>query len=328
MQDENLRLNEGETKINGLERLDPNDREYFLASRVIGEAYFQIIRSLTKNSEPKIPEGLPEDARKIFNGILQALKISQIRQDKIYKDKGWQAFDFLKSILPEEKHSLLQKNLDKYKIIRYNQGLFALIIDPEVYQKFFGARSAQAMAVKIQDGISFIIIPAFDSQQDDPHGYQARHLEENIPHETNHVISFFAERERAVECSEQNRELRKGFLLYREELLCRLCSGGTIGGYDHVRLNEGSQRSLLSEQEPETLAQLDLMHTTLLNLCGKISATYQDSSVKKTDIIYSVMRAKNYSELIENLERIKKIIDQTTTVREQELIDGTVWSFV
>ena len=143
-----------------------------------------------------------------------------------------------------------------YRMEKLNKGIYGIFVEHNTFNKLFSAdenySQAKAAIIKNDNAVSFILIKDYG----DAYQGNEKHLAENIPHEINHLVAFFTENKGYTFTDESNPNIRKGFLLYREELLCKLCSNGAIMGYDHIRLNK-SLRDKLRKEEPDTLEKID-----------------------------------------------------------------------
>jgi hypothetical protein len=320
MEGSEFRIKENYSAVEGKE-LDGSEKEFLAESKIVGQAYVGLVDRLVNGQDLSIDlKYLPSEARPFFDKIIAATQNHQDKFDRIKTEEGISAA----KLLAQAKQSTLDfyslENSGRIRLEEFSPGIYGVIIDEEIYREIFGDHKAQAKAAKVNNGVSFVVLPNYGENEIDN-----LIRTENIPHEVNHLISFFVEQENLAVSDEDNEEVRKNFLLWREEILCRLCSGGVIGGYDHVRVG-AKKREKLAKDDPNILNQLDEYSATLTKICEKISNTHRSSQMSDQDSIWAVLKSKNYNELIQNLKFVSKIMEKTQSESKDDKNKGG-WSF-
>lgn len=320
----------GEKEGGEIETKEINDNEYLKMSRVVGDCYVNFINSLSGNTtlDDVWLETLSSKIQMRFKEYIASTKKYQRIYESRISTERLSATDLLMQAFPKETVDNLttDKSGPPYRIEKLNQGIYGVFIEHEAYQKLFAGdkNPSQAKAVKIkgENAVSFVIIREPLGKDD---ARDREYLAENIPHEINHLVGFFAENEGHLFTDETNPNIRKGFMIYREELLSRLSTNGGIMGYDHIRPGK-SERDELEQEDPQTLKIIDDYSSALFDLCVELNELVgtHEEEVHKKDLLMAVMEAKNYEQLVTNLKRMKKIAEERKIIQPNPF--GAGWA--
>ncbi len=166
--------------------LTVSEKEFFAESKIVGQAYVGFVDRLVKGQDLSIDlEELPSEARPFFDKLISATQNHQQKFSRIKTEEGISAAKLLK----QAKQSTLDfdslENSGRIALEEFSPGIYGVIIDNEVYQEIFGDHKAQAVAAKVNNGVSFVVVPRYGESETD-----SLIRTENIPHEVNHLISF------------------------------------------------------------------------------------------------------------------------------------------
>jgi hypothetical protein len=217
------------------------DVEYLESSKKVGEFYFNYINSLAgyKDFDEGLLDSLPVESREIFKIIIDNSR-KFFEAGKVLKEHfNMGAKEFLVQVFGKDE---VMEDESKYNLQELSDGVYCVFVDIDFLKKLYETEFfPQAMAVKVKGGISFIIMPKLPiKKQADSDFFDAR-KKENLPHETNHIIWHFLKLEGSsvVESTGDNDDINKNFLMFKEELMCQLCSNGILHSYSYLsRMND------------------------------------------------------------------------------------------
>lgn len=312
------KVEQPEVLVEKTETIDAEKQaEYLEKSKKIGDHYISLINNFIGKSETNLEELTDSDDT-------TKIKISEIVQSA---KKGFEQQHILAETNKIDARKLLEQvpsfsdklaDTSKYRSEELTPGLFAVYIKPELYGELKGG--AQGIAVKIKEGISFIMLPDYSDSD-----AAKSQLAENIPHETHHLVWNFSKGE--IKSSEQNPDLAKAFLMYQDEVMARLCSDGTLAGYTHLQMLDPETRQQFEREHPDTAKQITETMVALNDLLQETDQIRKQTDIRKEDLILAIMDATNFEQLKHNILQIKTIIEKQPITKEQPK-PGSGWGFV
>ena len=302
-------------------------QEYLERAQKVGGKYIEMIQRLVRGEpiEGVNVDELSEYEQKFFKNFLDVLPEQQRKQKEMKEARGWGSAEILKQFLEPNQAEILDQNLDKISLQELSAGLYQITIADDLVRKLFSHIDGQAMAVKVKDGISFTIVPDLASVNNPD--FKRIFFKENVPHEMNHVASFFVEEAGRMPVTEVNSDVRKAFLVYREELLSHLSTEGGVLGYTHLR-NNAKARQELQVRDPETFKEISEKSDKIGKICEVLTFMIGERRpvIDEGVLIMSVMTANNFDELYGHLSKAQENL-MTVSIREEEQL-GSGWGSV
>lgn len=292
-----------------LENKELNESEFLEYSRKIGDYYKDFLKALiTGQVIPKLViDGLPSHCKKILRSLRENTVDSQEKFELIQKNREMTAEDFLSQAVSSDKKDFFNQE-SAYRLEELNKGIYGIFLDRNLFEALWPDMGAQAMAVKLKrdSGVPFVIIPEYNDHESPD---AKKNFEENIPHEVNHLVWFFSEEKGDLPVEEDHHELTKAFLVFREEFVCRVSTGGNVGGYTHIN-KDRSYAERLKQTDLEVYNTIVEKSDTTQNLCRDIGALLgQTEAFERSDLIMTALEATNFSDFIAGLEKWKKILE-------------------
>lgn len=293
-----------------VESKELSDQDYFELSKKIGNLYSSYIDELTGRgmTDMSIMESIPVKERERLQNIIATTKEYQEQQELLVSVKEMGAKEILEQAFKEKKELLEDQN--KYRLERLSKGIFAIFIDynlfNELYQKERKTPS-QAVAAFLGDGVSFIIIPEgrFTGRN------QEIFLEENIPHETNHIVWRNLRRKEIIKPTEGDLQMENAFGMFQEELVSRIVGESLLGGYTHLPSRADEQAfEKFKKENPEKTEQILTESVKAKDLLYEIKYLLSDAGLRNKTIFGIVLDSRNFTELNKNLERVRRILKE------------------
>lgn len=289
------------------------EKEYLETAHKVGDYYACLVGNFTGKGEvdQAIVTDLEHPIKSKLAKITQHAKDGFEQQHLLAQIKGLDAKKILQQVpqflTPENSAALTDTS--KYRSEELSPGVFAIYIEPKVFSELRGG--AQGLAVKIKDGISFIMLPDY------PDAATAQsQMTENVPHETHHLIWNFSKGE-SVKSNETNNDLAEAFIMYQDEVMARLCSDGDLAGYTHLQMLDPETRQQFEQDHPDTARQITQTMVALNDLLQEIDQSRKQTDIKKQDLILAVMDATNFEQLRTNLLQMKSVIEKQPVTKEQ-----------
>lgn len=236
--------------------------------------------------------------------LLDAMRTFQEEQRKLQEEQKLDARGLLRQAFPDAEQQRLLEGNGKFRLEELSPGLYAVMINPDLFVELMGG--AQAVAVKIRNGVSFIIVPEFEAHSD----FQ-KNMDENIPHETHHLIWDAAIVSGAFQSSESDADFRKGFMMFQDELIARASSNGGLGGYSHITLLSPQAREDLERVSPGKSEAILERVGGLNRFLEKLNTIIMErDGVAKKDLLQVIVTSKTFDELEDGLQKMKLLIEK------------------
>ncbi len=291
--------------------------EYLESSKKVGEFYFDYINSLAGygNFDESLLDSMPEESRETLKLIINNSR-KYFEAGRVLKEHfNMGAKEFLVQAFGEDD---ILEDESKYNLQELSEGVYCVFIDIDVLKKLYKTEFfPQAMVAKVKEGIPFIIMPVSSMKNSSDSDFFEVRKKENLPHETNHIIWHFLKLEGSsvVESTEDNDDINKNFLMFKEELICQLSSNGMLHSYSYLSRMNDKQRNEFKEQKPKIFDYIyEIMD--ILNGCLRlISKSIERAGLRKDILILPVLKSKSFDELHRNLLEIKVIIDSQPSIK-------------
>ncbi|NTU74067.1 hypothetical protein HGB07_08055 [Candidatus Roizmanbacteria bacterium] len=277
-------------------------------SRIAGDYYVDLIHRSIGRSEGNKPNisSLDQDDQNLLLNIEKSASVHQTEQKVMKELRGWGAKDILMQAYSGTAREQLIQDGSQYTLIETSNGMYQLLVDSHLFEKL--RPGVQGLAVKVPNGISYIMIRDYKNKSNE---FIRREQEENIPHETHHVIWGFARQDKLVETQESHPEMSKAYSRFQDELLAKACSGGSLVGYSHLSMMDAKALAEFTQKNPELCqeiySQTNAMNTYLVD----VSRTIQNcENVVDSDIILATMKSRSFDELRNNLQELMVEINQ------------------
>lgn len=298
------------------------EKEYLETAHKVGDYYVSLVNGFTGKGEvnPRVIADLNHPVKSKLAKITQRAKDGFEQQHLLAQIKGLDAKKILQQVpqflTPENSAAL--SDTSKYRSEELSPGVFAIYIEPKLFSELRGG--AAGVAVKIKDGVSFIMLPDYPDA-----AIAQSQMTENVPHETHHLVWNFSKGE-AVTANETNHDLADAFIMYQDEVMARLCSDGNLAGYTHLQMLDPETRAQFEQDHPDTAKQITDTMIALNELLQEMDASRKQTDIKKEDLILAVMDATNFEQLNKNLLQMKTIIEKQPITKEQPK-SSTGWDF-
>jgi len=237
--------------------------------------------------------------------LFTAMQSFRQKQSELQNERNLDAQGLLYQAFQSEEQRHLLEDTTRYRLEELSSGIYSVMIDPNLFSKLMSG--AEALAVKIPGGVSFIIIPNFQSHPE----FQKRIIEENVPHETHHLVWDAAIDSGAFQSGEVDTDFRKGFMMFQDELIARASSDGGLGGYSHITLLGPQAREDLEKASPgkadAILDRVGLLNEFLYELNTVIM---KSEKVTKKDLLQVIVTSKTFGELEVGLRKMKLLIEK------------------
>ncbi len=284
-------------------------------AREFGEQYAGILEiAVGKKAERDMNQASLAPENQILWDAMQAFREKQSkRQEELCLD----AQGLLRQAFQSEVQHQLLEDRTRYYLVELSPGIYSVIVDSDVFSKLMGG--SQGVAIKIHDGVSFIMIPNFRNNQ----AFQQRIMEENIPHEVHHLIWWAVLDAGAFQSREHDSDFRKGFMMFQDELIARVSSDGGLGGYSHISLLSPQAREDLERAFPGK-AEAILDRVGALNEFLEVleSVIMHSERVMKKDLLQVIVSSRTFDELEAGLYQMKLLIERFPMKERTELGHG------
>lgn len=206
------------------------------------------------------------------------------------------------------------KTLDEYR-------LPVVLIQGEKFADVLGEakKNAQAVAYRGEGKIPFVIVRS--SKKDEV--YNQNKLEENIPHETHHVLWGKLKDDKMFEIEETFEYEKEHFEMYRDEVMATVSGGARPHGYNIFNLNGNeSQKVKEFREEHEDIYQKVQDYTIETNeKLRELSPRVKDAGIGYELFIGIALRAKNFKEFNFFLEKLSKSLPGDVVKKDIEKPD-------
>lgn len=221
--------------------------------RRFGDAYRGVIDMVNGETElgPDTSTMNAED-RAFVERMVDVANRNKERQASIMADKNLTVEQLLKPILRVKNVSLAPEELDDFQMEEVSGGMYQLRVPVRTYEKVMRGARAVAVTPRGEDAVSFVIQPIHERADD-----QAREDKENVPHETHHVLWRWMQRDGMTKNEEKGAFARRAFEMYRDEMMARAVSDGTLFGYTHMQQLSPEQRDVQREEHGEEAARVE-----------------------------------------------------------------------
>ena len=203
---------------------------------------------------------------------------------------------FPNNTLPEE-----FTNPNNYELLEPTEGVFILKIDEELLRKI--QPNATAVAVKIEQGISFVIVPRYKDR-----AINESIWKENIPHETHHLFWKAVMKSGVLEKKEDDKDFQEAFAMYQDELLARMCSGGNLSGYSHISLLDPTSKEKFKTENPEKFEVILNTVSRMNDFLYDLRVEMRRREISGENLIGAVIEAGSFEELEKNFNKCKEYI--------------------
>lgn len=245
--------------------------------------------------DTSILDSADETTRALADSITLTVKEHGQKEQHLAEIKGFKAIDFLSQVFPD-KTAFEGANIDLQQL---SPGIFAVFLDNEIFSKIY-PKSSQAVAIKAPDGIPFVMIRRYDNKDRD-----LKNLNENIPHETNHILWSFLQKDGIVSSNEPDPEMNNAFLMYQNELAAKLVSNGSLFSYTHLEIIPAKMREEIEKTNPETVKTITNRAGELNDILREISGRSKASGTSVDGLLLPLIRSKNFAELQVVLEKLR-----------------------
>ncbi len=292
-------------------------RSFFEASAKKGRAYVNCIENLIGKNDRSESDELTETGLDDFKKAgSEFFKI----QSERYRQGGGTPEILLKqlfqdSVLPPE-----FTDQSKYDLSEPTEGVFILKIDIHLLEKI--RPGATAVAVKIKEGISFVLVPVAGEASVDEGLWR-----ENIPHEAHHLYWKGAMDNNLLMKGESDPDLQASFNMYQDELVARMCSGGFLFGYSHLSMLDPETQEVFKKENPEKYKQIIDTVSGLNDFCRELSEEMTIRNIEGESLIGLIIDAKSFSDLKTSLQKFKDfVVTQPITNPRKQSVTG--WDVV
>ena len=266
-----------------------------------GTVYTDFVRSCCgmKTISPEtviVPEDIQLEMDRMKSVIDAGLKENCL----VFQMGKFDARKILNQVLREERQQQMLEDTSQYRLEEPTEGVYMIRMKNDFYRDIWPA-DASAVAWKVSEGVSFIIVPEYESEAIDQN-----RLEENLPHETQHILWHFLRKGGGVTTNERGEDEQKAFLMFQDELMARIVSGGTLSGYTHLRQGDNAER--LQTTSPEVFEYIKNQTGKLNDMLLAVDSLLMEREISEYSLLMTVLRSKDFSSLEENVLRAKEEI--------------------
>lgn len=299
---------------------------YLEDARAMGDYYVGVIKNLTGGREdmPTIATA-GEAVGSQADAMRQSVETHRQLQHALATEKDMNARQLIDQAFPEAVYDETLSDPSKYRMQEISQGIYAIYIDTDMYNKLMPG--SQAVAVRVPNGVSFLMVREYGDSVDE--GLKARDIAENIPHETHHIAWGFMKKDGIVQSRESDEEIGKAFTMYQDELVAKLCTDGEMISYTHLSVIGSEQREQLKKEAPDTVDQIFAKTGAMNEILIGIERLRQRTDIRKQDLILPSMTAKTFDELEATLSRMRSIMEQRVQPEEDKSARSSGgWDFI
>ena len=286
--------------------LQEKSQEYLAKAQRNSETYRQLILNSEVGSADKAEELLPVSLQKIISTIQDAQQAQEVR----FELQGGNAQLLLDqvAVTDEQKQAIQEVGLDSLEKVA--PGMYIVWMKPDVYSKaLVRATVNRARAYKLENGISFVTLQSDQGEQFE---------QENKTHELQHIAWNFLRQKNVLVNTEQNTHVAESFSIYQDEVIAKMCSGGSLSGYNHLRLMGEDERTKFEQDHPEESTIIKNYTVELNELLEAVRDTIKRTDVRQEDLIWPVMEASNYEELKSVLQNIIHHLSNHSSLKADE----------
>lgn len=270
----------------------------FEKSAKVGETYTAIIDHLVGRGGPV------EDAEQIESGIANLIcegaKYFKLQSER-FSGVGNDPEALLRQLFAEGTIPPEFSDQKRYEFSEPSEGVFVVKIDVDLLQQI--RPGASAVAVKIRDGISFVMVPHYDNPV-----HNEKILKENIPHEVHHLLWKGVLESNMLSREEANQDFSAAFSMYQDELLAKMCSGGGLIGYTHLLLMSPTQREEFDKQHPGKSREILDVAIQINDLLDQMESEMRERGIQGKSLIGAVLHATSFSSLKTLLSECREYI--------------------
>jgi hypothetical protein len=269
--------------------------------RRFGEQYRHLIdNALGSRKDPLSGKSDPA-IKKIERGV-SAFSSEQMQRQAA---KNLDAAGFLQQSFTSEEHQkLIHENPDKFRLEALSPGVYAVHLNPTFMRQL--RPGASAVAVKMREGVSYLMLQDWSVTDDESAKAFEAYRTENIPHETHHLIWGSIVNQGGFPSKESDDDFAKTFQLFRDELIARALSDGSLGGYSHITYLQPEARQELEQTYPGKADAILKKVTELNGLLEDLNTTIRNSTrISKKDLVKVAVEATTLDDLREVLEKVK-----------------------
>ena len=287
---------------------------YLENAKNAGALYKELIGEMV-GGEPvdeKRFEEFDEKTAEQMKNIVAAAK-DHLREQHLQAElEGMGAKEMLTQAFPGEEHEEVLQDESNYRMEELREGMFVVYIKSAAFRQL--GRGARAFCAKMPKGVSFLVLPEYANAE-----AQRREAEENIPHEANHLLSHFAEKDGLMPNNEEHELWQKTFAMYREELLCKLGSDGNLDSY----IAAGPERRQTYQKAyPKEYAEVLNKEGELNDFLRTVAGELQRVGMSREDLVLPVFKATTFEELEQNLREAKDVIAKQASTEEFSAREG------
>ncbi len=292
-------------------------RNFFEASAKKGKAYVNCIEKLIRKNFHLETDELAETGLDDFNKAgSEFFKI----QSERYRQGGGTPEILLKQLFQDGVLPPEFTDQSKYELSEPSEGVFVLKIDMHLLEKV--RSGATAVAVKIKDGVSFVLVPVTGEASVNESLWR-----ENIPHEVHHLFWKGAMDSNLLVKGESDHDLQASFTMYQDELVARMCSGGALFGYSHLSMLNPKTQEAFKKENPEKFKQIIDTVSGLNDFCRELSEEMTIRNIEGENLIGLIIDSKSFGDLKTSLQKFKDfVVSQPITNPRKQSVTG--WDFI
>lgn len=278
-------------------------------SQKVGDFYTSLVKNLTKmgNVKTEALNELPDEIKTELKDFTESIdRHSQINHERFLSKEGG-VRDLLSSKLTEHENisEELINDRSKYELEEISPGIFVIFMNKELYSKLYGKNVAVSTLDK--EGVSFI---SMQKEYKEKESLNNSH-KENLLHETHHIIWSFLLEDKKINIQEDDENMWTAYRFFQDEVIARLCSDQGFMGYSHLLLMDKEKLKEFKEKDFKKEKQINQCVINLNTLMyDEIMPLVSEAGIQKKDLIFSVMRSKNFTDLENNLKKIKSAMEQ------------------
>lgn len=296
-------------------RVEKTDDQRFLEdSKNFGDYHVSFIRSLAGQGQPdgESFDRLPLELKAEAATMATSAKRQFIEQALRAADAKMDARAMLAQVYKGPQFDELLVDPSKYRLEQLSDGVYVVYVDMDLMSKLRPGAAAGAVMPTDPEGVAFLMVRDSTDQKG------VGQLDENIPHELQHIAWRFMQKDGLVDIAETDPLLAQGYKTFQDELLAKLASDGSLSSYDYLRLITPSQREALEKERPESVRLLKQTTIKLNEAMREFRDKLPDSGLVKSDLILGTIQARTFAELEANLIRIRNIASQNPKVESED----------
>lgn len=293
------------------------EKNVFESSAKVGEVYTNYIKKLIGKDVSVEGEQLTETGLSDF--VEAGKNFFQVQSERFRESIGGPEA-LLKQLFPDGVLTEEFSDQNKYELCEPTDGVFVIKIDRDLLIKV--RPDAAAVAVKIKDGISFVMVPVVGEAEVDE-----RLWKENIPHEAHHLFWKGVMDSGVLHRGETDPDFQSSFAMYQDELIARMCSDGYLSGYSHLDMLNPEKKESFKKDNQEKFEKINNIVIELNDLFRELDEDIVIRNVKKESLIGLVVKATSFDELKNVLQEYKDFI-LTKPITNPRKVSANGWDFV